>query len=121
MPAVWHEFAERRRQMIQEGLGERLREGMRKGYIRRDLESLDLVLAIYVNAIDGLMRPELLEQLDLTYSQAFSTLVKITLSGLLTDKGRAELDLSACTGGQSGLTETETIVPAARAKRRGAK
>ncbi|MBM3315073.1 TetR/AcrR family transcriptional regulator [candidate division WOR-3 bacterium] len=120
-PSLWREIEEFRRQMIQEGLGARLREGMREGCIRRDLESFELVLVIYVQTLERVLTPELLERLGLTYGQAFSTLIKVTMGGLLTDKGRAELGLSTKRRGRRGTAVTRTGVQDARVKRRRAR
>ncbi len=120
-PSVWRENEEFRRRMIRDRLGARLREGMRKGCIRRDLESFELVLVIYVQTIEWVLTPELLERLGLTYGQALSTLTKVTMGGLLTDKGRAELNLSPKRRGRRGTAVTRTSVQNARVKKRRAR
>ncbi len=86
-PHIWNQIAEFRTQRINIEFGAMLQEGMEKGIFRTDIDR-DLILMIYSNAIQTIIKPEMLVHLPYSASQIFETIVKIIFEGILTEEAK---------------------------------
>ncbi len=87
MPQVWIDINEYRKKEALAKFGDLIDEGVRKGAFRKDIDRQIIVL-MYVNAISGLINPEVLSQLPFTGDQVFETIIRIMFEGIFTDEGR---------------------------------
>ena len=86
-PHIWNEISEFRKQRINIEFGALLQEGMEKGVFRNDIDR-GLILMIYSNAIQTIIKPEMLVHLPYSASQIFETIVKVIFEGILTDEAK---------------------------------
>jgi AcrR family transcriptional regulator len=77
-----------RRERIQRHFGKLFEEGRRAGLIRKDVPP-KVVIEILLGAIEAVINPQKLEELELTPKTAFPIIVTTVLQGILTDKGRS--------------------------------
>jgi AcrR family transcriptional regulator len=87
VPELFKVVQTRRRALIQRHLGKLLREGRKSGMIRKDI-TIDLMIEILVGAMDALMNPQRLSQLELSARTCLSAIVTIFFEGVKTGKGR---------------------------------
>lgn len=86
-PEIWISIDEYRKKEAFTKFSELINEGVRKGAFRSDIDQQIIVL-MYVNAISGVLTPEILAQLPFTGDQVFETIIKIMFEGIFTDEGR---------------------------------
>lgn len=86
-PHIWKSCDEFRRQNMRAQVAKLVREGTQKGVFRNDIHE-DVLVLIHVGAIAALLHPEVLPHLPLSTAQAFETVVKVLLEGILTDQAR---------------------------------
>lgn len=86
-PHLWNEIAAFRTQRINIEFGALLREGMEKGVFRGDIDR-DLILMIYANAIQTIIKPEMLVNLPYSAAQIFETIIKVIFEGILTEEAK---------------------------------
>jgi AcrR family transcriptional regulator len=87
-PALFEIIRSKRRDLIQRSLGEIFSQGCRQGLIRNDI-AIPLMIEILLGAVDGIMNPAKVTELDLTPLSAFSAIIRVILEGVLTPRGRA--------------------------------
>jgi len=87
IPEIWTEINESRKKYIREKYSRLLREGIKKGSVRKDLDE-EVVMLVYINAIHNILVPEVLSELPLTAEQVFDTIVTTLFMGIFTDEGR---------------------------------
>lgn len=86
-PHIWKEIDQYRSQSIMLYFGNLLKEGMEKGVFRTDVDR-ELVLMIYNNAIQNIIRPEVLSHVPYSAAQVFDAIIKIIFEGILTDEAK---------------------------------
>jgi AcrR family transcriptional regulator len=86
-PEIWNEIQEFRRLNSQKKFNMLINEGIKKGYFRKDIDQSIIVLT-YINAIQGIITPEILSQMPFSANQVFEALGKIIFEGILTEEGR---------------------------------
>jgi AcrR family transcriptional regulator len=86
-PHVWKQISEFRQDRINKDFGNLLREGMRKGMFRSDIDE-QLILLIYSNAVQTIINPETLMNLPFSAAQLFDAIVKVIYEGILTDEAK---------------------------------
>jgi hypothetical protein len=86
-PHIWKEIDQYREKSIMLYFGNLLKEGMAKGVFRTDIDR-ELVLMIYNNAIQNIIRPEVLSQVPYSAAQVFEAIIKIIFEGILTDEAK---------------------------------
>ncbi len=86
-PHIWKEIDHYRTQSIMRYFGNLLKEGREKGVFRTDVDR-ELVLMIYNNAIQNIIRPEVLSQVPYSAAQVFDAIIKIIFEGILTDEAK---------------------------------
>lgn len=87
IPEIWTEINESRKKYIREKYSRLLKEGIKKGSVRKDLDE-EVVMLVYINAIHNILVPEVLSELPLTAEQVFDTIVTTLFLGIFTDEGR---------------------------------
>lgn len=88
-PEVWQELDQRRQEHIRTRFGRLLREGVREGFLRKDI-SAEMLVLLFLTLVRGIVNPETLSHLPLSAPQAFSLISGVLFEGILTDKGRAQ-------------------------------
>ena len=88
-PEVWQELDKRRQEHIHTRFGQLIHEGVKKGFLRKDINAEVLVL-LFSTLIRNIVNPETLSHLPLSASQAFSVVSGVLFEGILTDKGRSQ-------------------------------
>ena len=86
-PQIWEEINESRRTHSLAKFALLIEEGIEKGVFRKDVDKQILML-LYINAIQGILNPELLSKLPYTGTQVFDSMVKVFLEGIFTEEGR---------------------------------
>ncbi len=87
LPEIWMEINESRKKYIREKYSRLIREGIKKGSVRKDLDE-EVVMLVYINAIHNILVPEILSELPLTAEQVFDTIVSTLFMGIFTEEGR---------------------------------
>ena len=88
-PEVWQELDQRRQEHIHTRFGQLIQEGVKEGFLRKDIDAKVLVL-LFSTLIRNILNPETLSRLPLSAPQAFSVISGVLFEGILTDKGRAQ-------------------------------
>jgi AcrR family transcriptional regulator len=86
-PHIWKEIDEYRARSIMLYFNNLLKEGVAKGVFRSDVDR-ELILMIYNNTIQNIIRPEVLSQVPFTAAQVFEAIIKIIFEGILTDEAK---------------------------------
>lgn len=89
-PEMFRLVESRRRDVIQRYFGRLLDEGRRAGIIRRDIPT-KLVIEILLGATQAITNPQKSAELELTTRTGFSTIIRVILEGVMTEKGRSTL------------------------------
>ncbi|MCZ6879341.1 MAG: TetR/AcrR family transcriptional regulator [Acidobacteria bacterium] len=88
-PDVWQELDQRRQETIRTRFGKLIKEGIKAGFLRKDIEA-ELLVFLFSTLVQNVMSPETLSRLPLSASQAFAVISGVLFEGILTDKGRAK-------------------------------
>ncbi len=86
-PEIWELVEGRRREIIQHYFGKFLRAGRRAGTIRKDIPA-KVVTYILLSAVQTIINPSMMEELELSPKEGFSAIMTVILEGLITEKGR---------------------------------
>ncbi len=86
-PQLWEEINESRRTHSLQKFNLLINEGMEKGIFRKDIDQQIIVL-LYMNAIQGILNPEVLAQLPYTANQVFESSIRVFMEGIFTEEGR---------------------------------
>ena len=86
-PMIWEEINESRRTHSLEKFNLLINEGIEKGVFRKDIDQ-QIVVLLYMNAIQGILNPEVLSQLPYTATQVFESIIRVFLEGIFTEEGR---------------------------------
>lgn len=79
---VFQKVERLRRALIQESFGELLRRGRRAGFIRRDIPT-PILIEILLAAVQAIVNPARMEELDLTPKIGCALITKVVLEGAL--------------------------------------
>lgn len=82
-PSLWQRLLELRREAVQLRFGALLSEGVRAGAFRPDVEPR-LVIRVLLTVVDQMMRPEVLEELEMSPPEVFSGILGVVLEGIHT-------------------------------------
>jgi AcrR family transcriptional regulator len=88
-PDLWKRIEEFRREHLIENATKLIDEGRRLGIFRQDVNKEILVL-IYVSAVQAVLHPEILAHHSFSAQEAFEAIIRVMFDGILTDKGRIE-------------------------------
>jgi hypothetical protein len=76
--------------LVQRYLGKLLGEGRAAGIIREDIAA-ELVIEILLGAVEAIMNPPKMAELDITPKTGFLAIIAVILEGVITEKGRSKL------------------------------
>src|SRR5262245_9624183 len=80
----------RRREVIQRSFSKLLGEGRREGLIRKDIP-VHLIIEILLGAVEAIINPPRLAELELSVKSGITTIISVILEGALTQEGRMKL------------------------------
>jgi AcrR family transcriptional regulator len=86
-PELFAMIQQRRRELIQRFFGKLIEDGCKAGMIRQDI-STTMMIEMLLGAVDAVVIPAKMGELDTTPKVAFSQIITIFLEGVLTDEGR---------------------------------
>ena len=86
-PLLWEEYQRLRRERLENLYGRLINNGVQDGILRSDIQS-GFLLLVYTKLTEIAVQPELLSELSLSNTEAYSLLSKIFLEGTLTETGR---------------------------------
>jgi AcrR family transcriptional regulator len=86
-PLLWEEINESRKTHSLNKFNLLLSEGIQKGAFRQDIDQ-QIVVLLFMNAVQGILNPEVLSQLPYTTNQVFESIIKILMEGIFTEEGR---------------------------------
>ncbi len=89
-PEMFAIITRRRREILEQSFGRLFNEGRRAGFIRQDLP-VKLILEILLGAVEAVVNPVKMNELDLTPKTGFSSIISVVLRGIVTEEGRAKL------------------------------
>lgn len=89
-PDLFKVVQARRRELILRYFGKLLGEGRREGLIRKDMP-VHLLIEILLGAVEAIVNPRRLSELELSPKSGLSTIISVILEGALTAEGRAKL------------------------------
>jgi hypothetical protein len=87
-PDLFNVVENRRRDVIQRHFGRVFLVGRRAGLLRQDIPP-KLAIEILLGAVQAIMNPPKMEELDLTPKSGFSAIIRVVLEGLMTEKARS--------------------------------
>jgi hypothetical protein len=87
-PSVWKCCDDFRIEKVRKSAEMIIHEGIRKGFFRGDLNE-EIIVLLYLSAVQNLMTPDVLAHLPVTMQQLFESIVKIIFEGILTEDARA--------------------------------
>ncbi len=86
-PDLWKRVEEVRAKQVLGGFSHMLDEGIRLGLVRDDLNR-EIVLLMYLSAIQGIINPEVLVRSSFSTEEAFQTILRVYFDGILTETAR---------------------------------
>jgi len=86
-PELFALVEKRRRDVIQRYFGKLFAEGRKAGIIRKDIP-VKLIIEILLGAVQAIMNPPKIAELNLTPKTGFSAIIRVILDGVLTEKGK---------------------------------
>ena len=89
-PDLFQVVQARRREVIQRSFSKLLGEGRREGLIRKDIP-VHLIIEILLGAVEAIVNPPRLAELELSPKTAITTIISVILAGALTTEGRTKL------------------------------
>ena len=89
-PDLFKVVQARRREVIQRSFSKLLGEGRREGLIRSDTP-VHLLIEILLGAVEAIINPPRLAELELSPKAGFTAIISVILEGALTPEGRARV------------------------------
>lgn len=86
-PELFASVQQRRRELIQRFFGKLIQDGRKAGMIRKDI-SATMMIEMLLGAVDAVVTPAKMGELETTPKVAFSEIITIFLEGVLTSEGR---------------------------------
>ncbi len=88
-PDVWIRIEDLRRKVILANFSRMIDEGVRMGLVRSDMNR-DVMVLMYLSAVQGVVNPEILAQNSFSIQEAFRTIMAVYLDGILTEAARKQ-------------------------------
>jgi AcrR family transcriptional regulator len=89
-PELWKEMEQFRHEHGVENFTKLLREGMKAGIFRSDINEY-LIAMIYINSAQSLVNPSILAEMPFTAAEVFTAIKKVVFQGILTEEGRKKV------------------------------
>lgn len=86
-PELFAQVQQRRRELIQRFFGKLIQDGRKAGMIRKDIPTV-MMIEMLVGAVDSVVIPARMDELETTPREAFIQIITIFLEGVLTGDGR---------------------------------
>jgi AcrR family transcriptional regulator len=86
-PLLWEEINESRKTHSLNKFNLLLSEGIEKGAFRQDIDQ-QIVILLFMNAVQGILNQDVLSQLPYTANQVFESIIKVLMEGIFTEEGR---------------------------------
>jgi len=86
-PELWKEMHDFKKGKLFEKVRRIFESGFETGIFRGDVDR-DIVIMVYLNAVESIVNPVTLSDLPCTGGQAFEAISKIVFEGILTEEGR---------------------------------
>lgn len=90
-PDIWLELEEFRQRVIFAEISTLIRQGNRRGMIRRDVDP-ELFVLMFTSTIRSLLNPETISTVTASANDVFRMIVTVMMEGVLTDEARARFD-----------------------------
>lgn len=87
MPDLWKEIDTFRHEKVMSDFGKMVKQGVELGIFRSDVNA-DVFVLMYATAMQSIINPEVLSQLPINISQAYTAAVNVFFEGMLTPDGR---------------------------------
>jgi AcrR family transcriptional regulator len=87
-PDIWQKVHAMRARIIDEYWGKLMNEGQRKGVFRKDVDHR-LVALMLLNAVQGIMTPEVLAEQDFSAAAAFAGIMRVLIQGIVVSEKRS--------------------------------
>jgi AcrR family transcriptional regulator len=89
VPDVWKQINSYRRERVRECFGGMIDEGIAKGVFRPNLAK-EIVILMWLSAIESILNPDMLLQLPLSPNQALDAIARVMFQGIMTDEARTD-------------------------------
>jgi AcrR family transcriptional regulator len=86
-PLLWEEINESRKTHSLHKFNLLLSEGVEKGVFRQDIDK-QIVVLLFMNAVQGILNSDVLSQLPYTANQVFESIIRVLMEGIFTEEGR---------------------------------
>ena len=88
-PDLWKRVNDFRREQIMANISKFFDEGIRLGFLRDDINR-DILVLVYLSAVQGIINPDVLVNHPFTGEEAFKTIISVIFDGILTDQARQQ-------------------------------
>ncbi len=88
-PDLWKRIDDFRREQIIANISKFFDEGIRLGVLRDDINR-DILVLVYLSAVQGVINPDVLVRHPFTGEEAFKTIIRVIFDGILTDRAREQ-------------------------------
>jgi len=89
-PQIFRHVESERKQLVRRHFGKLIDQGRKAGTIRKDVPA-ELITEIILGALEKIMNPAKLAELEITPNVGYSAIIAVILEGIITEKGRSKL------------------------------
>ena len=89
-PEIFHHVENRRTELVQRYFGKLIYQGRAAGIVRKDVPA-ELITEIILGALEKVINPTKMAELEITPKAGYSALIAVILEGVITEKGRSKL------------------------------
>jgi len=89
-PELFNHVERGRRELVERYLGKLLSRGRATGVIRDDIPA-ELIAEIILGALEKIINPAKMAELDITPKTGYAAIISVMLEGVVTEKGRSQL------------------------------
>lgn len=86
-PELFELIRGKRKELIQRSFGKVFAQGRRQGLVRKDI-AIPVMIEILLGAVDAVINPAKITELDLTPASGLSAILRVILEGIFTPRGR---------------------------------
>jgi AcrR family transcriptional regulator len=91
VPQIWKKVEEFRKKSIHNDFKQLIQKGIEEKVFRNDL-NVDVVIAMYYGSINYIISPENLQNANYNSVEAFNTIFRIVMEGMMTEEARKEFE-----------------------------